>query len=418
MYRLSLDTQGTDLQLHRQLTHWSKAIDRLGNWEELASEAAWQSLEYYLGTSIRYELSQSLQILNTSCRRLQMEYPQLSPDQAKRSLNKLRKRYLQMETTLDFFGDAINSRTSPQLAALLRACDHMALQSMAVILKPMGHEVPPVLTYVDKGLGASILKAGLRLWDQKTINPVAAIKVVRHNLLRPTSLIHESGHQLAHMLGWNEDLRALLYRQLADYSEEYATIWSSWASEMAADTFAFVHTGYAAVCSLHDVLSGTDDFVFRFMPGDPHPISYLRVRWNIAMCRLAYGPGPWDELEQSWMRHYPIAEAGPELSDFFSWSERFMTLIASICLEEPLNCFRRRTIQDWISPQRVSPLALQQLKYAAGNSWGNATHGQRQEALRLLAWYGYQIGTQAELAPKYIDEQRELLIKIGQNQSN
>ncbi|MBK7699831.1 MAG: hypothetical protein IPJ39_14455 [Saprospiraceae bacterium] len=46
------------------------------------------------------------------------------------------------------------------------------------ILKPLGKEVPPVFTFIDKGIGASILKAGLRLWDGK-VSPVAAIKITQ-----------------------------------------------------------------------------------------------------------------------------------------------------------------------------------------------------------------------------------------------
>jgi hypothetical protein len=37
-------------------------------------------------------------------------------------------------------------------------------------------------------------------------NLVAAIKGTRHNLLRPSSVIHEAGHQLTHMLGWTDQL--------------------------------------------------------------------------------------------------------------------------------------------------------------------------------------------------------------------
>ena len=52
-------------------------------------------------------------------------------------------------------------------AALLRACDTLAYRSMAQILDQIGQPTPAVLTYIDKGLGASILKAGLRLWDAR-----------------------------------------------------------------------------------------------------------------------------------------------------------------------------------------------------------------------------------------------------------
>ena len=149
-----------------------------------------------------------------------------------------------------------------------------------------------MLTYIDKGLGASILKAGLRLWDAGDLSPVAAIKITRHNLLRPTALIHEAGHQVAHIAGWNQELAAALSQGLAATSSELAGVWAGWASEIAADAVAFVHTGFASVAALHDVLAGETSTVFRHTPGDPHPICYLRVLLGVEMCRHFYGSGP------------------------------------------------------------------------------------------------------------------------------
>jgi hypothetical protein len=42
--------------------------------------------------------------------------------------------------------------------------------------------------------------------------PVAVIKITRHNLLRPTALVHEAGHQVAHICGWSMELAAVLER--------------------------------------------------------------------------------------------------------------------------------------------------------------------------------------------------------------
>ena len=148
------------------------------------------------------------------------------------------------------------------------------------------------MTYIDKGLGASILKAGLRLWDAGAVSPVAAVKITRHNLLRPTAVIHEAGHQVAHIADWNQELAAALSQGLAGTSGEIAGAWSCWASEIAADAVAFVHTGFASVAALHDVLAGEPSSVFRHTPGDPHPICYLRVLLGVEMCRYFYGAGP------------------------------------------------------------------------------------------------------------------------------
>ena len=46
-----------------------------------------------------------------------------------------------------------------------------------------------MLVYVDKGLGASILRAGVRLWDHASPSPVATVKLTRHNLFHPTALV-------------------------------------------------------------------------------------------------------------------------------------------------------------------------------------------------------------------------------------
>lgn len=43
--------------------------------------------------------------------------------------------------------------------------------------------------------------------DTRQHEPVTAIKIVRHNLYRPTSLFHETGHQAAHLTGWTDSVR-------------------------------------------------------------------------------------------------------------------------------------------------------------------------------------------------------------------
>lgn len=99
----------------------------------------------------------------------------------------LRHRYLQAETVLDFYGDAINTRTNSTMRALLRGYDTLAGDSMAASLGPLGIPAPPALVYLDKGLGAAVLRAGVRLWDQAHPSPAAAIKLTRHNLSYPTA---------------------------------------------------------------------------------------------------------------------------------------------------------------------------------------------------------------------------------------
>ena len=201
-------------QLARQVAHWTAAAARLQDLEDLAPPAAWNSLERYLGLSIRQHLTRVVARLNRDAALLKAAFDSALSiaDLAtiRRQLLAFRQLYLRVETTLDFYADAINTRTSSTLAGLMRACDTLAHRSMAQILDQLGKPTPITLTYLDKGLGASILKAGLRLWDGTGVNPVAAIKITRHNLHRPTALIHEAGHQVAHIVGWNEELAVAL----------------------------------------------------------------------------------------------------------------------------------------------------------------------------------------------------------------
>src|SRR5262245_24271088 len=330
----------THLRRHlaRQVDHWTTAAVRLGRLEDLAGPGAWKNLEQYLGVALRDHLRG---VVERTTRRgdalraaLAAADGERELEAVRRELLAFRRHYLRAETTVDFYADAINTRTNPVQGALLRALDTLASRSMAAILEPIGYETPIALTYFDKGLGASILKAGLRLWDGGAVSPAAAIKIVRHNLDRPTALVHESGHQVAHIAGWNEELTRALHANLGP-SKSLADVWASWASEIAADAVAFVLTGYGSVLALHDVLAGDPSFVCQVVMGDPHPMSFLRVELGVQMCRLAWGDGPWDELVQAWRETYPISSAPSDARALAFASMPMLPAVAHLTLATP-----------------------------------------------------------------------------------
>lgn len=379
-------------ELERQLEHWRQAALRLSDLDSVAPAAAWQSLEHYLGVSLRQMLDQSLTRLRRAAAEATSELAAARSEddlgRARTRIMALRQRYLRVETTVDFYADALATRAVPRMGALLRACDYIATTSMAEILRPLGRQVPAALTYLDAGLGASILKAGLRLWDGTAENPVATIKVTRHNLLRPTSVLHEAGHQVAHMLGWNDELAGRL-RSCPGASRRTADVWSGWAPEIAGDAFAFVHTAYAAVAALHDVVDGGPAKVFAFLPYDPHPTSYLRVRLGVAMCRSTYGAGPWDGLESAWCRLYPLAAAPATSRDLLEESVAVLPQMTSIILRDPYRAFGGRPLTALIDPMRVSPAALATLEQAAGRAAFSSPYWIWNESIRLVALTGY-----------------------------
>lgn len=402
-------------QLARQVAHWSGAAARLEILEDLASQAAWAGLERYLGLSIRQHLAACVKRLKLEAASLQAALEAASDAAAlaavRRKLLAYRRFYLRVETTLDFFADAINTRTSPAIAGLMKACDTLAHRSMAQLLDQLGKPTPVALTYIDKGLGASILKAGLRLWDQTGVNPVATIKITRHNLHRPTALIHETGHQVAHLTGWNEELAASLAESLADAPAGVADAWASWSSEIAADAFSFAHTGYAAVAALHDVVAGDD--VFRHLPGDPHPISYARVLLGVEMCRQFYGSGPWDDLRLAWTELHPLERAPEATRRLLHASVPLLPQIVGVSLRKPMRAFEARPLAGLINPERVRPDILLAMERELGPALYTSMHWIWTEALRLLALTGLRKATMIERAGEILNLQEQWMLRLG-----
>jgi len=399
----------------QRLEHWREAAERLADLDALASRAAWESLEHYVGIALRQTLASSVQRLRTLIDALGQRIRTFQADPAAvplEAFTEVRQAYLRTEATLDFFSDALATRAHPRTAALLRACDHLATRSMAEALAPLGREAPATLTYLDKGLGASILKAGLRLYDPQSENPVAAIKIVRHNLVRPTSLLHEAGHHVFHMLRWNEALARALRATLAPVSDDTAELWASWASEVAADAFAFVHSGFAQLAPMRDVVDGSDDDVFRIFPGDPHPPPWLRVLLGVEMCRRAYGRGPWDALEVAWLAEHPLERAPEGAHDLFERSRCALPDLVEVMLYRDYPAFGGGSLARLLDPQRVSPRALAQLESLLGGrtfkpyvAWN--------EAIRILALTGYRAAADPPRAREAAARQEQFMFALG-----
>ena len=410
-------TAAVRTQLARQVAHWTGAAARLQNLDDVASPVAWKSLESYLGLSIRQHLAGVVDRLNRQAALLQSDLELASSaaslQAVQRQILAFRQQYLRAETTLDFYADAINTRTNPDIASLLRACDALAHRSMAQLLDQLGKSAPVALTYLDKGLGASILKAGLRLWDRTSESPVAAIKITRHNLYRPTALIHEAGHQVAHILGWTEELASALRTGLDGAPSGVADAWAGWASEIAADAFAFVHTGYASVAALHDVLAGGERAVYRHLPGDPHPISYLRVLLGVEMCRQFYGAGPWDDLALAWTAQHPLESAPRATESLLRASLSLHPAIANVTLRRPMRAFGGRALSALIDPARVSPDTLEGMERRLGGALYTSMHWVWTEALRLLALTGWRAATMRKHTESTLVQQEQWMLRLG-----
>ena len=411
------DTAAVRAQVARQVAHWRAAVIALDDLDNFASPEAWNRLERYLGQSLRANLKGAVERLSRESDVLAAELRAAETaaelELVRRHVVRFRRRFLRVETGLEFYGGAVNDRSSPKLGALLAACDILAGRSLEAVLTPLGKPVPPVLTYIDKGLGASILRAGLRLWDGRTLSVAAAIKLTRHNLNgRPTALLHEAGHQMAFMLGWNEELARALRRELRD-DPELAEAWAGWSSEIAGDCMGFVHAGYAAVAALHDVVAGEAGSVYLLRPFDPHPVALLRVLLNGSMAQRYFGEGPWTGLTQAWLVAHPVAAAPPDVRPLIERSIPRLPGIVEACLAQPMQAFGGRPLTALVDPMRVRPDALAALARDAGASLGVSSHWLWNESLRLLALSGYRLATEPEKAPEIAAEFEAWMLRLG-----
>jgi hypothetical protein len=405
-------------QLNRQLAHWRAAVTTIDDADNFASPEAWARVEQYLNVELRKQLQGAVARLRAEVNGLAA---QLASAQTVEQLQLVRVRllavrrfYVAVETTLDFYGDAVNTRTNPKLASILRTLDLVAMRSMDAVLQPLGHQTPSVLTYIDKGLGASILRAGLRLWDGGTISPAAAIKMTRHNLYRPTSLVHETGHQVAHIIGWVDEFASLLRHELAAHAPpEIVEGWAATASEVVADIYAFVHCGYGAVASLHDVVASEEDAVLRYIPGDPHPIPYIRVLLNVEFCRRMYGAGPWDDLATAWTQVHSLARAAPGTRAFLERSTELLPRIADLALMRRMRTFGARTITELVDPARVHPHVLTQWSQQLGTAIETSMHWANAEPIRIVALSSYEMAAHPERATQIAERYEAWAGRVG-----
>jgi hypothetical protein len=403
--------------LERQAAHWLAAAGTFSDAEEFASEQAWRSVEGQVGIPLRRHLAvivDELLALGRSAATL-ARVAGRDPSQiaeATRAVQHFRRRYAQVETTLDFFGDAVNSRTSAPLRAALQSLDALASASMSPALVLANRPAIPVLTYVDKGMGASILRSGIRLWAPGSINPVAAIKIVRHNLYRPTSLFHETGHQVAHLTGWTSSMSSSLAATLST-STALRQMWTSWTSEIAADVFAFLNTGYASVTALYDVV-GDARTILRWPVGDPHPIGWLRALLGCALCRQVYGRGPWDNLQAAVLAGHPLTRVDPTVRRMLEDSRARIDAIAAACLDAPVPAFGGRPMTAAVDPARVSPAALAALERAGGAALWVSPHFRRADGIRLIALAGLREAERPEEAHVWIERARAWMTSPAQ----
>ena len=229
-----------------------------------------------------------------------------SPEEAQRRFTFLRMRFNAVLTQLDVFNNVITQRSESETGVWLSGLDVVSADALAL---PGYYAAPPVICYLDRGVGAAIRRARTRLPGGGE-NPVAIIRVPRERMVGSgiaSSLIHEVGHQGAALLELVPSLRPVLKaRQRASDAPLVWQLWERWISEIVADFWSIARVGIASTMGLIGVVSLPRPFVFRLNVDDPHPVPWIRVKLSCAIGNALYPHPQWQRLANVWESYYPV----------------------------------------------------------------------------------------------------------------
>jgi hypothetical protein len=284
-------------------------------------------------------------------------------EEAQRRFAMLRLRFNRVLTHFDLFDNAITQRSETETGVWLSGLDDVSAD--ALHLRGAYYETPPVICYLDRGVGAAIRRARTRLPLGGT-NPVAIIKIPRERMVGngiTSSLLHEVGHQAAALLGLVESLRPVL-RGMAHKTGSDSVpwrFWERWISEIVADVWSVARAGIASTMGLMGVVSLPRPFVFRLSPDDPHPVPWIRVKLSAALGSAFYPQPAWGRLTELWESYYPIKGLDPARRDIFAKLERTIPVLVRILVNHRPQALRGHSLIEALDTDELLPARLRAL---------------------------------------------------------
>ncbi|MDO8940305.1 MAG: hypothetical protein Q7U98_14225 [Methylicorpusculum sp.] len=284
-----------------------------------------------------------------------------TPAHAQRLFSILRLRFNGVLTQFDLFSDALTQRSENEIGVWLSGLD--VVSADALRLPGDYYDAPPVICYLDRGVGAAIRRARTRLPGGGE-NPVAVIRVPRERMVGSSiasSLVHEVGHQAAALLDLVNSLRPVL-QGLQRGSGPYNAVWSlweRWISEIVADFWSVARVGIASTLGLMGVVSLPRAFVFRLNLDDPHPPPWIRVKLSCAMGQALYPHPQWERLAGLWDAFYPLNGLEVELRRDFDKLQATLPGFVALLVNHRPKCLRGQTLVDVLEVHKRQPRHLQ-----------------------------------------------------------
>jgi hypothetical protein len=284
-----------------------------------------------------------------------------SNDQAaQRSFTSLRMRFNRVLTHFDVFENVVTQRSENETGVWLSGLD--VVSADALQLREQFFQSPPIVCYLDRGMGGAIRRSRTRLPGGGD-NPVAIIKVPRERMVGSgiaSSLVHEVGHQAAALLSLVPSLRPVLQARALHHRATALAwqLWERWISEIVADLWSVARVGIASTLGLMGVVSLPRPFVFRVNFNDPHPSPWIRVRLSAAIGQALYPQPAWNRLAELWQSYYPLAGVADEQRSLFLQLERTIPELVSLLIGHRPAALRGRSLKEALDTDELQPSAL------------------------------------------------------------
>lgn len=253
---------------------------------------------------------------------LKGEGQRASAEDAQRRFVFLRLRFNAVLSQLDLFNQVITQRSESENGVWMSGLDVVSADALAL---PGYYVAPPVICYLDRGVGAAIRRARTRLPGGGD-NPVAIIRVPRERMIGSgiaSSLIHEVGHQGAALLELVPSLRPVLQLMQRKSAEPKVwRLWERWISEIVSDFWSVARVGVVSTLGLIGVVSLPRPFVFRLNVDDPHPMPWIRVKLSCAIGDALHPHPQWKKVAELWGSYYPVATLNDERRQLVAQIER------------------------------------------------------------------------------------------------
>lgn len=259
--------------------------------------------------------------------------------------------------TFDTFADVLSQRAAPGLGPLLAGCDVLARDGLwRDDSRLVGLGAP--IVYCDRGLGASILRQGVRTRGGVRC-PIPLVQIPYARLvdkLALTSILHEVGHQALAALGVLPELARVI---ASAGPPAIRSQLARWSSEIGADLWAFAATGSAHALAARELFALPSAIVLGDGAG-VHPPPFVRVLLAFAWCEATWPSPRWRALAARWSAGYPAAP--PSLAPVIA----AVPAIAAATLGTPLAALGRRPLTALFDLAALAPASLQRHADVAG----------------------------------------------------